>query len=133
MLATAGTTLLSCAAADPKPAGISPVTPAATNAAVPVGQRLYGNAEHAIRPSFVSFVNCTNVKVAPSQGPVFDLTDASDITIRKATAPAGTEVFLKVEGTNSGNIRIAESDLAAAGKKLVTGAGVAAGAVKFAD
>ena len=69
------------------------------------------------------------VNVTPSKGAVFDLTNASDISIRHAVAPKNTEVFLKLTGTNSANVRIEASDLTAAKQKFVTGTGVSGDAV----
>ncbi len=69
------------------------------------------------------------VRVTPAKGPVFDLSNATDITIRESVAPKGTDVFLKLEGTNSSNVQIEASDLAAAKHKFVAGSGVPAGAV----
>jgi len=79
--------------------------------------------------SHVKNLTFDQVSVTPVRGPVFDLTNASDITIRQAVAPPKTEVFLKLEGTNSGNVRIETSDLTAAKIKFLTGAGVSADAV----
>lgn len=70
-----------------------------------------------------------NVQVTPAKGPVFDLADATAITIQKSVAPAGTDVFLKLAGTNSSNIRIEASTLSAAKQPFVIGEGVAADAV----
>ena len=70
-----------------------------------------------------------NVQVTPAKGPVFDLSDASDITIEKSVAPAGTDVFLQLAGKNSSGILIEASNLTAAKKPVVTGDGVATNAV----
>jgi polygalacturonase len=70
-----------------------------------------------------------NVQVTPAKGPVFDLSEASAITIKKSVAPAGTDVFLKLAGTNSSDIRIEASNLSGAKQPFVTGAGVATNAV----
>ena len=80
-------------------------------------------ANHAQGLTFV------NVQVTPSKGPVFDLTDAAVITIQKSVAPAGTDVFLKLAGANSRDIRIQASDLSGAKQPFVIGEGVATNAV----
>jgi hypothetical protein len=72
-----------------------------------------------------------NVNVTPSQGAVFDLTSATRISIQKATSPKGTDVFLKLAGTNSGEVRIVASDLSGANRPFVLGDGVTPGAVKL--
>jgi len=68
--------------------------------------------------------------MTPSQGPVFDLTNASQITIQKATVPKNARAFLKLDGKNSGGIRIKESDLSSAKQPFVIGPEVPADAVK---
>lgn len=70
-----------------------------------------------------------NVKVTPTTGPVFDLKDASQIAIQGAVAPKGTDVFLKLEGKESGGVTIENSDLSGAKEKFVIGPGVAPDAV----
>lgn len=72
-----------------------------------------------------------HVSVAPSKGPVFDLTNARQIRIQNATTPKGTDVFLRLAGTNSDEVRIVSSDLSGAGQPFVLGEGVASGSVKI--
>ena len=71
------------------------------------------------------------VQVTPASGPVYDLKNASDIVVRGAKAPAGTDVFLKLTGPGSGGVRIEASDLAGAKQPFVTGPDVPSGAVKL--
>jgi hypothetical protein len=73
------------------------------------------------------------VRVKPAKGPVFDFANVANVTIRNAVAPAGTEVFLDLEGTNSTGVVIESSDLSAAKTKFATGKGAAATAVKVKD
>ena len=70
-----------------------------------------------------------NVQIVPAKPPVFDLMNAKQVTIHKAVAPEGTDVFLKLEGKDSTGIRIEAGDLSNAKQKFVTGEGVAADAV----
>ncbi|HEX2854073.1 MAG TPA: glycoside hydrolase family 28 protein [Opitutaceae bacterium] len=79
--------------------------------------------------SHVRNLSFRNVAVTPKQGPVFDLTDAADVVIAGAKAPAGAEVFLALQGKNSRGVRIESSDLSAAKKPVWTGPGVATEAV----
>ena len=79
--------------------------------------------------NYVKGLVFSSVQVTPSKGPVFDLTNACQITIQKANAPKGTDVFLKLEGKDSRDVRIEASDLSEAKQKFVTGDGVAADAV----
>ena len=73
------------------------------------------------------------VQITPEKGPVFDLTNATQVTIRNAMAAPGTDVFLKLQGKSSAGIRIEASNLTAAKRKLALGDGVAADAVTVAD
>jgi hypothetical protein len=54
---------------------------------------------------------------------VFDLSNARDITIRKAAAPARTEMFLQTQG-HSGNIQLEDCAPTRAGTAFSTGNGV---------
>jgi polygalacturonase len=72
----------------------------------------------------------SNVVVTPEKGPVFDLACAAGITIRKAVAPKGVEVFLKLAGRDSGAVVIESSDLSGARQPFALGEGVSADAVK---
>jgi polygalacturonase len=69
------------------------------------------------------------VSVAPSTGPVFDLASAANVTIQKASAPKGIDVFLKLEGATSSRIRIVRSDLSEAKRVFMRGKDVRADAV----
>jgi polygalacturonase len=70
-----------------------------------------------------------NVQVTPAKGSVYDFSNAAGITIRGAVAPSGTEVFAKVSGQGSRDIRFEASDLSKAGRAYTLGAGVATNAV----
>jgi polygalacturonase len=70
-----------------------------------------------------------NVQVSPEQGPVYSITNGSDIKIQKSVAPQGTGVFLKVAGALSSNIRIIDSDLSKAVTPVLTTAGASEGSV----
>lgn len=74
-----------------------------------------------------------NVRITPENGPVFDLTDASQVLIRNAKAAPDSEVFLKLQSKSSTGIRIEASDLTAAKRQFALGDGVAADAVTVAD
>jgi hypothetical protein len=70
-----------------------------------------------------------NVQVTPVKGTVYDFSNAAGISIQGAIAQSGTEVFAKVSGQGSRDIRIEGSDLSKAGRAYVLGTGVAANAV----
>jgi polygalacturonase len=69
------------------------------------------------------------VRITPERGPVFDLKDTRDLSIRGAVAPPGMDVFLKLEGAGSANVRIRASDLAGARQKYILGPDVPGDAV----
>ncbi|MES2921783.1 MAG: glycoside hydrolase family 28 protein [Verrucomicrobiota bacterium] len=70
-----------------------------------------------------------NVKVSSSDGPVFDLTNASGITIEKAVAPKGGKLFLKLQGAGSDNVVIQSSDLSGMKQPIQLGVHVPESAV----
>ncbi len=70
-----------------------------------------------------------NVQVTPASGPVFKLTDATDITIRKSVAPKGAELFLQLGGRTSRAVTLEACDLSGATKELLIGADINPGEV----
>jgi len=74
--------------------------------------------------NFVKKLEFDNVQVAPANGPVFKLTDATDITIRKSVAPKGTELFLQLGGRTSRAVTLEACDLTQATKELLIGADI---------
>jgi hypothetical protein len=70
-----------------------------------------------------------NVSFTPKESPVFALNNAVHIAIIGAKAPAGTEVFLALEGESSRDVLIESSDLSAAKSPFSLGPGVAVDAV----
>lgn len=65
-----------------------------------------------------------NVQVTPKSGPVFKLTDAVDLSIKKSIAPKGTELFLQLGGRTSRAVTLESCDLTEAAKKFVVGADI---------
>jgi len=51
------------------------------------------------------------VSIRPEKGPVYTITNGSDVTILRNTAPKNTSVFLEVSGKTSSNIVVRDSDL----------------------
>jgi polygalacturonase len=77
------------------------------------------NSTRGVVASHVTGLVFDKVQVTPTRGAVFDLTEATEITIRNAVAPAGVESFLKVSGKTSRAVRVEHSDLSGA-KRAVT-------------
>ncbi|MFT3831081.1 MAG: glycosyl hydrolase family 28 protein [Opitutaceae bacterium] len=69
------------------------------------------------------------VVVTPQQGPVFDLSDVREVLVLGGKAPAGTDVFLKLAGRDSGGVVLEAGDFAAAKQIFSTASDVPAAAV----
>ncbi len=80
--------------------------------------------------NYVKGLVFNNAQITPANGPVFDLNEASDITITKSTVPRGIENFLKLTGKSSHGVRIEASDLGGAKQRFILGEGVDAAAVQ---
>jgi polygalacturonase len=86
-------------------------------------------------------VICSNIKnvlfdevlVKPDQGPVFDITNGNDVTIKNSIAHRGCEVFLKVSGKDSKDIKILDSNLSNAITALEIGSDVPEGVVSVEE
>ncbi|PTY05718.1 glycoside hydrolase [Opitutaceae bacterium EW11] len=74
-------------------------------------ERLTISSTRGVVARQVKNVEFSDVAIAPEKGPVFALTEARDVTIRRAKIAPGTERFLAVTGASSRGIRIEESDL----------------------
>jgi polygalacturonase len=62
-----------------------------------------------------------NVKVLLEQGPVYDIDNARNITIKKSTYTSGADLFIKVEGKESGSIQLFNTDISKAKKGIELG------------
>ncbi len=77
----------------------------------------------------VQGITFDRVRIVPASGPAFVLKNARDLVIRRGQAPAGATTFLSVEGADSKNIVVEDTDLSQLKQAVTTGPGVAAGAV----
>lgn len=89
------------------------------------------NSSRGVVANFVKDLVFDNVQVTPGTGPVFKLTDANNITIRKSVAPKGTELFLQLGGRTSHAVTLESCDLSQATKKFVVGAEIKPEEVRF--
>jgi polygalacturonase len=89
------------------------------------------SATRGVVASRVTGLRFNNVQVTPTKGPVFDFTNATQVAITGTHAPAGTDIFLKLAGTDSHAIRIEDASLSNAKRPFTTEAGVPAGAVQL--
>ena len=56
-------------------------------------------------------INLANVKIYPSKGAVYTLENSKNFTFDNVLCPQGTNVFMKLDGKETGNIQIKNSDL----------------------
>jgi len=91
-----------------------------------------GEARPAIVFDDVIGASITKLSTTPVNGnmPVVQLTDCRDVQLSRSPAPAGTRVYLGVEGSNSQDISLREDDLHNARKAFETSAGASSSAVK---
>ena len=74
-------------------------------------------------------ISLTNMSITPTTGPVVTVRNSRDVGIDKTAAPAGAEVFLKVEGEKTSGIKLSATDLSKAKKAVELGQGVSETAV----
>jgi DNA sulfur modification protein DndE len=70
-----------------------------------------------------------NVKILLEQGPVFNIDNARNITVTQSSYSEGVDLFMKVEGKESSNIRLLNMDISKAKKEFELGKDVQANAV----
>ncbi len=83
----------------------------------------------------VEEVHVANLESTPVRGnsPVVRLADARSVTIADSAAPAGTDTFLSVSGSNSANVVLAGDDLRGARHAFQAENGASAQAITFVD
>lgn len=79
--------------------------------------------------NFAKGLRFDNVQVTTAEGPIFKLTDVTDITISKAKAAKGTELFLQLGGRTSRAVTLEDCDLSQAAKESVIGSDINPGEV----
>jgi polygalacturonase len=84
-------------------------------------------AKRGVIANQIKGLSLENMQINPAEGPLFDFRNARDIGIAKVTSAATPEVFMNLEGSSSGNIRISGSP--AAQGRISFGKGVAEDAV----
>jgi DNA sulfur modification protein DndE len=62
-----------------------------------------------------------NVRILLEQGPVFDIDNARDITITHPSYSAGADLFMKIVGKESENIKLLDADIKSAKKDFDLG------------
>jgi len=75
-------------------------------------------------------VKLTGVKISPIKAPVMFVKNSRDVTIKKASCKDKVDIFLKIEGRKSKNIRLSGNNLAKAKNKIVLGKTVEPDSVK---
>jgi polygalacturonase len=74
-------------------------------------------------------ITLRRVEIGVRSGPVVALRDSRNVSIEGGAAPAGTDVFLRVDGAATSGIRLSGVDLRQAKKAVDLGPGVASDAV----
>ncbi len=87
-------------------------------------------AETGVRCEHVERIRLSRVDVKPARSPVLRFIDSRDVTMEQMRAPAGTKVFLELQGSRTANFRLRDVDLAAAEQSIRTGEDVPAGAIE---
>ena len=62
--------------------------------------------------------------------PVMRIVNSREVTIKGSRAFAGTNAFIRVEGSESANIRLLDNDLSRVAREVALGPGVAREAVR---
>jgi polygalacturonase len=75
-------------------------------------------------------ITLRRVEIVPATGPALTVRSSRNVTIEGGTAPAGVDVFLKVEGASTSGIRLIGVDVSRAKTPVELGAGVSATAVQ---
>jgi polygalacturonase len=86
-------------------------------------------AEDGLTCSDAKGIKLTNVNIEPEESPVMLFKDSRDVTIEKSTCPSDTDVFVKLEGDKTADIRLLENDLSNARRDVVLGQDVSPDAV----
>ncbi len=86
-------------------------------------------AEKGFVSDYASGFNLTNVRILPSKGDVFSLSNTGDFKIIKGYCPLNTTVYMSLQGRTTGGIIITGTDLAPAKQKIIYSSGVDKNAV----
>ncbi|MHC4573107.1 MAG: glycosyl hydrolase family 28 protein [Planctomycetota bacterium] len=92
-------------------------------------ENLSVSAERGLTCSDARGIKLVNVNIKPDKGPVMLLSDSWDVVIRDSTCPEGADIFLKLEGAKTRNIRMSNNDVSNARRDIVLGDAVPPDAV----
>ncbi|MBN2214334.1 MAG: glycoside hydrolase family 28 protein [Bacteroidales bacterium] len=102
---------------------------------MPVQDILFENitisAEAGVECREARHINITNMAVIPEKTPVYSLYNSSDFFMKGITCPVNTEIFMRLEGKQTANIRLSDSDLSHAKKIFDQGKEVNRNAVRM--
>jgi polygalacturonase len=87
-------------------------------------------AKRGLSAEYVKRLRLNRVGLMVEAGPVMRLLDTQDVVISEGACPAGTDVFLKLEGATTREVRLIGTDLANARQPVEFGEGVSSGVVK---
>ena len=75
-------------------------------------------------------VRLTGIKISPIKAPVMFVKNSQDVTIKKASCKDKVDIFLKIEGKKSKNIKLSSNNFSKAKDKIVLGKTVDPDSVK---
>jgi polygalacturonase len=88
-------------------------------------------AKQGLSADCVQGLTLRRVALSVASGPLMRLRDAQEVTIAECACPEGTDVFLKLEGGATRDVRLAGMDLTNAKQPVAFGEGVSQEAVKW--
>ena len=98
-----------------------------------VFERVILGAREGMTCSNVKGLRLADVAVTAAAGPVMRIKDGKQVTLQRAVCPRDADPFMRVEGAESGEIRVMESDLSVAKKTVELADGAQANAVVIDD
>ncbi len=81
-------------------------------------------AKQGLSAEYVQGLTLRRVALSVASGPLVSLKDAQDVTINACACPAETEVFLRLEGAATRDVRLSGTDLTNAKQPVAFGEGV---------
>ncbi len=87
------------------------------------------SADRGFTSEFASGFTLRNVKIIPRSGEVYSLRDTKNFAIENGFCPPNTDVFMKLEGKGTADIRIVHTDLSPAKTPVQLGPDVAKNAL----
>ncbi|HKJ43666.1 MAG TPA: glycoside hydrolase family 28 protein [Sunxiuqinia sp.] len=81
----------------------------------------YLAADNGFQSDFAAGIHLKNVEIDPKESPIFSIDESQDFTIDQAIIPADTRQFMQVDGVQTKNITITNTDLSNVSKSIEYG------------